>query len=69
MARCKVADLEPLVGLPLTRLVFDPAAAKKGIEGIRSMKTMQEIGLDFEQRLKPSQFWQVYDTGAFGGRE
>ena len=69
MARCKVADLSPLGGVPLTRLVFSPGSASKGMDEVRGIKTMQEIGLDFEKRLKPAEFWKAYDAGQLGERK
>lgn len=64
-----VKDLTPLAGLPLTRLVFDPVKIQKGIEGIRGITTMTQIGTKFEQDLNtllpPAQFWPKYDAGEF----
>ncbi len=64
-----VTDLTPLADLPLTRLVFDPGKIQKGIEGIRRIPTMTQIGTKFEQDLNtllpPVQFWPKYDAGEF----
>jgi internalin A len=64
-----VMDLTPLAGLPLTRLVFDPDKIQKGIDGIRGITTMAEIGTKFEEDLNtllpPAQFWSKYDAGEF----
>jgi len=64
-----VKDLTPLASLPLTRLVFDPKKIEKGIDGIRGITTMKEIGGTFEQDLNtllpPAQFWPKYDAGEF----
>ena len=64
-----VKDLTPLAGLPLTRLVFDPGKIQQGIDGIRGIATMTQIGTKFEQDLDtllpPPQFWPKYDAGEF----
>ncbi len=64
-----VTDLSSLANLPLTRLVFDPAKITKGIDGIRGITTMTQIGTKFEQDLNtllpPTQFWPKYDAGEF----
>jgi hypothetical protein len=57
-----VTDLSPLAGLPLTRLVFDPDKITKGIDVIKAMPTMQQIGTKFEDGANDLQpgpaFWQ-----------
>ncbi|MEM6916250.1 MAG: hypothetical protein AAF491_06745, partial [Verrucomicrobiota bacterium] len=57
-----VSDLSPLQGLPLTRLVFDPEDIKKGIDAVKAMPTINQIGTKFEDDandLKPAAvFWQ-----------
>lgn len=66
IAETKVLDLSPLAGLPLTRLVFTPARIEKGLEAIRSIPTMREIGNRFDDSGKtlvaPARFWAAYDT-------
>jgi internalin A len=57
----KVKDLSPLKGLPLTRLIFSPKNITVGLETIRKMKTLTEIGTTLETRMPPKQFWQLYD--------
>jgi hypothetical protein len=65
LAHAPVADLTPVAGLRLTRLVFDPKAATTGIDAVRSMPTIREIGPTMEQMGRPDQFWPAYDSGAF----
>lgn len=64
-----VKDLSPLAGLQLTRLVFTPRNIEKGIEEIRKIPTMREIGTTFEDQMNtlmpPPAFWAQYDAGEF----
>ena len=61
----QVEDLTPIAGLPLTRLVFTPPLIKKGIEDIRKVPTLKEIGTRFDDGGKdlmpPARFWPMYD--------
>ncbi|MEM9281723.1 MAG: hypothetical protein AAGA96_07855 [Verrucomicrobiota bacterium] len=56
-----VTDLSPLTGLRLTRLVFDPSQIQKGMEAVKAIPTMREIGTKFEDEAKdlqsPAAFW------------
>ena len=65
IARTAVTDLSPLQWMNLTRLIFTPNRIKTGIEHAREMPGLREIGIDFEQRLPPPQFWPRYDAGRF----
>ncbi len=62
-----VTDLTPLRDLQLTRLVFNPANITAGIDAVRQIKTMQQLGTVFEDTteslMSPSEFWQRYDRG------
>lgn len=61
IGRTRVRDISPLRGLKLTRLIFSPAMIEAGLEGIRKMKTLTELGTTLENRMPPEQFWQLYD--------
>ncbi|MCS7238079.1 MAG: hypothetical protein NZ899_07400 [Thermoguttaceae bacterium] len=71
IARTPVEDLRPLAWLRLTRLVFSPGRIKAGLEVVRQMPTIREIGTAFgeedrglESNLMPPQiFWQEFDAG------
>lgn len=65
MAKCAVTDLRPLKGLALTRLVFTPSRITHGIDLVRAMDSLEEIGPSFEQRLRPDEYWRLYDAGEF----
>lgn len=60
-----VTDLSPVAGLRLTRLIFDPKTAVKGLEAARNLQGLREIGPSLEQMGPPAQFWAAYDAGAF----
>ncbi len=61
-----VTDLSPLAGMKLESLAFTPANITKGIEAIRAMPTLKQIGLNWQKYLPASAFWQKYDAGEFG---
>lgn len=65
MEDCEVEDLTPLEELPLTRLIFWPANVKQGLDMIRNKSSLQELGIDFESRMPPAEFWAKYDAGEF----
>jgi len=59
-----ISDLSPLEGAKLRKLTLDPGKAYKGIEAVRQMETIQEIGTSVN-RMKPEEFWKKYDAGEF----
>lgn len=63
IAGTEVTDLSALSSLRLTRLIFTPRRIKTGLEVARQMKTLTEIGTDFDRRMHPSQFWPLYEPG------
>jgi len=58
-----VTDLTPLGKLKLDRLIFTPSKVTKGLDGIRGMKSIREIGPTLEGRMAPDAFWKMYDDG------
>jgi len=60
-----VSDLGPVAGLNLTRLVFNPQTATKGLDAARALPACREIGPTMDQMTPPAQFWPAYDAGAF----
>ena len=64
-----VTDLSPLATLPLQRLVFTPASIKSGIDVIRKIPTLQQLGTEFADEVNTvvpaPTFWQKYDAGEF----
>jgi hypothetical protein len=58
----EVTDLTPVGQMRLTRLIFTPGKIKKGIDVVRSMQ-IRELGTNFDNRMPPSVFWEMYDEG------
>ena len=58
-----VLDLTPLAETELTRLIFTPARITKGLEIVRNMASIREIGTTLEKRMRPKEFWGLYDKG------
>ncbi len=56
-----VSDLTPLKGLNLERLIFSPASIRAGLDDIRKMQGLAELGTTLEAMMPPEQFWQMYD--------
>ena len=57
-----VEDLTPLAGVNLTRLVFTPSRIKRGMNVVRSLYGLREIGTVFDDSgrdlTSPEQFWK-----------
>ena len=60
-----VSDLTPLAGMPLRSLIFTPARIKRGIDIIRRMDSLVEIGVHPDRMYRPNKFWEMYDRGEF----
>ena len=62
-----MSDLTPLKGLLLTRLVFDPARIEQGLDIVRTMPSLRELGVemrtDTNTLMAPAVFWQQYSQG------
>lgn len=71
IARSQVTDLTPLRWLRLERLIFTPSRIKTGLDVVRNMPTLREIGTAFGEsdwgipdRVLPAQeFWALLDAG------
>jgi hypothetical protein len=59
-----IEDLTPLAGVNLTRLVFTPSRIKRGINVVRSLYGLREIGTIFDDAgrdlTSPEVFWVKY---------
>lgn len=64
-----VKDLTPITGLGLTRLIFTPSKIEKGLDEVRKMETLTEVGTSFETRMPPARFWRLYDSGKSAGQQ
>jgi hypothetical protein len=58
-----VRDLAPLADLRLTRLVFTPVNVTNGLEVVRQMATLEELGTSLEDLRPPAEFWRELDAG------
>lgn len=60
-------DLTPLEGMSLHTLYFRPQDIKQGIDVVRQMKSLQQIGLHFGgfTTYTPEVFWRKYDAKEF----
>lgn len=60
-----VVDLTPLQSVPLTRLVFSPGKIEKGMDVVKAIPSLQEIGSQFEDGANdlqsPAAFWSARD--------
>lgn len=68
IAGTEVTDLWPLADLELLRLVFTPAKIESGIEAVRNMSSLTELGVQFEtpdDAIPAAEFWRRYDAGEF----
>lgn len=63
----EVADLTPLGSSQLTRLIFTPSKITKGLDAVRKMASLQELGTRFDDaaddKMPPATFWELYDKG------
>jgi Leucine-rich repeat (LRR) protein len=64
-----VSDLTPLAGMPLKSIRFTPANIARGIEVVRGMATLEDLGLKHQTSgsgvYTPAEFWKKYDAGGF----
>ncbi len=71
IARSEVTDLTPLRWLRLERLIFTPSKIQSGMDVVRNMATLREIGTAFgesdwgiaDRVMPPAEFWELYDAG------
>ncbi len=61
IGQTQVTDLTPLKDLQLTRLVFTPSSITKGIEDIRKIPSLQQLGTEYKSMMPAKKFWKLYD--------
>jgi len=71
MHRAGVTDLSPLEGMSLRVLTFSPSRVKKGLEIVRSMKSIERVAcwssrISGGRSVRAAEFWKRYDAGALG---
>ena len=57
-----VSNLTPLNDLSLTDFRFDPWRITEGIDIIRKMSTITQIGMQYNGMVPPEEFWEKYDS-------
>ena len=60
-----ITDLSPLAGMKLKKLSFTPNPELKGLQAIRQMNSLVEIGTAYDKMIPSNKFWKQYDEGAF----
>lgn len=60
-----VTDLTPLAGMELEQILFTPKKITTGLEVLRNMSSLKQIGIDYENYTNPTDFWARYDKGEF----
>jgi len=63
--RTLVSDFTPLAGMKLKRLTFTPSPNLKGVQAIRQMDSLAEIGTAYDKLMPAKEFWKKNDEGAF----
>jgi hypothetical protein len=63
--RTLITDLSPLAGMKLKKLSFTPNPELKGLQAIRQMNSLVEIGAANDKMISSDKFWKQYDEGAF----
>ena len=61
-----LSDVSPLEGMKLNQLVFTPKNIVHGIDVVRNMKTIEQLGTRGWPEFTPENFWKKYDAGEFG---
>ena len=65
IASTAVTDLTPLADLKLDRLLLTPSKITAGMDVIRNMPSIKELGSSIEAKMPAAQFWTLYDAGQF----
>ena len=65
----QVTDLTPLSDAALETLSFTPANITEGIDTIRKMETIRQLGAAAGDLMPPSEFWRRYDAGEFDAQD
>jgi hypothetical protein len=61
-----ITDLSPLAGMKLKKFSFTPSRELKGLQAIRKMDSLVEIGIAHDKLLPSKTFWKKYDAAEFG---
>jgi hypothetical protein len=63
--RTLITDLSPRAGMELKKLTFTPNPKLKGLQVVRQMNSLVQIGTAQETMIPSKEFWKQYDEGAF----
>lgn len=63
--QAKVSDLSPLQGMALEGIFFTFADISNGMDAIRRMQSLAEIGTSGGKAWSAADFWKKYDAGEF----
>lgn len=63
--RTLVKDFSPLAGMKLKLFTFTPRPDLKGVQVLRNMSSLEQIGTEQAKLMPPQEFWKQYDAGAF----
>jgi hypothetical protein len=59
-----VTDVSALRESPLERLVLPRQPPLKGLELLRGIRSLREIGIDSDNRVSAEVFWKTWNIGA-----
>jgi serine/threonine protein kinase/Leucine-rich repeat (LRR) protein len=66
LVRTRASDLSPLSEMPLEEIHLTPRnISKKGLDVLRNMKSLKNIGTDWNQVWPAAEFWARYEKGEF----
>jgi hypothetical protein len=61
----RITDLTPLEGMPLEFLALTPKNITRGMDILKGMKRLRNIGTAWYRTWPAAEFWQRYDKGEF----
>jgi hypothetical protein len=51
--------------MELEQFLFTPKSITAGLDVLRDMTSLKQIGIDYEDYTSPADFWARYDKGEF----
>jgi hypothetical protein len=58
-----ITDLTPVGQMQLRRLIFTPDRIETGLDIVRNAESIGELGSNFDNRMPPGEFWELFDDG------
>ena len=62
IAGSQIEDLRPLASIPLERLLFTPSRIKQGLDIVRRIPSLQQLGTSFATSKPAARFWAELDA-------